>query len=250
MYLDACRRFTTSRWREEGAMGNDVMDLQQLATFLGRDARELGKMANRGHLPGRKVGGEWRFAAAEIQNWVESEMPGWTEQELQGIDHISAAGFNPIIASLIPRECIDLNFSARTKTSAIRALVTLADNSGRVWDTDAIRAAVERREELGTTAWPGGFATPHPHRRLPQVQGESVIAFARSPGGLPFGARGMTDLFFLICCTDNRQHLRVLSRLSRILRRDGFVDELRAAEAPADVLRLLEAAEIALQTSN
>jgi PTS system nitrogen regulatory IIA component len=228
------------------------MDLDQLATFLGRDARELGKLANRGHLPGKKVGGEWRFATAEIQSWVESEMPGWTEKELQGIDRTSAAGFTPVIASLISVECIDLTFAARTKKSAIRALVNLADNSGRLWDTDAIRAAVERREQQGTTAWPGGFATPHPHRRLPKAQGESVIAFARSPGGIAFGAGhgGMTDLFFLVCCTDNRQHLRVLSRLSRMLRRDGLADELRSAQTPANVLRLLEAGERELQPTN
>jgi PTS system nitrogen regulatory IIA component len=233
-------------------MGNDVMDLEQLASFLGRDPRELGKLANRGHLPGRKVGGEWRFATAEIQSWVESEMPGWTEQELRGIDRAQAAGFSTIIPSLIPVECMDLNFNARTKSSAIRELVKLADNSGRLWDTDAIREAVERREEMGTTAWPGGFATPHPHRRLPHAQGESVIAFARSPGGIAFGAGrdGDTDLFFLICCTENRQHLRVLSRLSRMLRRDGFADELRAAETKADILSLLEAGERELQPSN
>jgi nitrogen PTS system EIIA component len=240
------------RWHVETLMGSDVMDLEQLASFLGRDARELGKLANRGHLPGRKVGGEWRFAAAEIQNWVESAMGGWSEQELQGIDREQAAGFTPVIAPMIPVECIDLNFGARTKNSALRGLVKLADNSGRIWDTDAILQAVERREELGTTAWPGGFATPHPHRRLAHVQGESVIAFARSPGGITFGAGrdGMTDLFFLICCTDNRQHLRVLSRLSRMLRRDGFADALRTAELPADVLRLIEAAERELEPSN
>src|SRR5947207_2616362 len=114
-------------------MGNDVMDLEQLASFLGRDARELGKLANRGHLPGRKVGGEWRFATAEIQNWVEREMPGWTEQELLGIDPANSAGFAPVIAPLMLAECIDLNFGARTKNSAIRELVNLADRSHRLW---------------------------------------------------------------------------------------------------------------------
>src|SRR5262245_34959080 len=121
------------------AMGNETMDLEQLASFLGRDARELGKLATRGHLPGRKVGGEWRFTAAEIASWIESEMPGWTESELQGIDPISPdSGFTPVIAALLPLECIDLNFTARTKNSAIRDLVRLADRSDRLWDTDAI----------------------------------------------------------------------------------------------------------------
>lgn len=230
-------------------MGNDVMDLDQLASFLGRDARELGKLANRGYLPGKKVGGQWRFAAQEIQNWVEAELPGWTEQELQGIDQVSPhEGYQPAIAPLIPVECIDLNFQARTKSSAIRELVHLADRSHQIWDTDAMREAIERREEMGTTAWPGGFATPHPHRRLPHAQGDSVIAFARSPGGIAFGAGrgGMTDLFFLVCCTENREHLRVLSRLSRIMRRASVADDLREAETPADVLRIIEAGEMAL----
>ena len=44
-------------------MGSDMMDVDQLAAYLRRDVREVGKLASRGRLPGHKVGGEWRFAA-------------------------------------------------------------------------------------------------------------------------------------------------------------------------------------------
>ena len=43
-------------------MGSDMMDVDQLAAYLRRDAREVGKLASRGRLPGHRVGGEWRFA--------------------------------------------------------------------------------------------------------------------------------------------------------------------------------------------
>lgn len=43
-------------------MDQETMDLGQLASYLQRDARELHKLANRGHLPGQKIAGEWRFA--------------------------------------------------------------------------------------------------------------------------------------------------------------------------------------------
>lgn len=227
-------------------MSHDVMDLNQLASFLGRDARELGKLANRGYLPGRKIGGEWRFTTAEIQSWVENELPRWTDEELRAIDrNVRTSEWEPVIAPLLPIECIDLEFSARTKNSAIRDLVKLADRSNRLWDIDAIVEAVEQREARGATAWPGGFATPHPHRRLPYAQGESVIAFARSPGGLAFGAgrEGLTDLFFLICCVDDAEHLRVLSRLSRMMRRADFAESLREAESAREVLELIQNAE-------
>ncbi len=165
------------------------MDLEQLASFLGRDAREIGKLANRGHLPGRKVGGKWRFASAEIHHWVERHMPDWSDKEHRGIDPVCpTAGIAPMIATLIPPDCIDVHFSARTKGSAIRELVKLASRSQLVWDPEAIQAAVEFREAKASTAWPEGFALPHPHRRLRNALGDSVIALARASSGIAFGA--------------------------------------------------------------
>jgi PTS system nitrogen regulatory IIA component len=53
----------------------------------------------------------------------------------------------------------------------------------------------------------------------------------------------LTDIFFLVCCRDDRTHLRVLARLSRLFLRPGFLDELRAAETPAAAWQLITSAE-------
>ena len=197
----------------------------------------------------RPQGRRARFAAAEIHHWVERQLPDWSEKEHDGLDPICpVSGITPFIAALIPTECIELEFPARTRKSTIRELVKLAGRTGAVADAAAIREAVETREAKASTAWPEGFATPHPHRRLPAALNEAVIAVARAPGGIPFGADlgALTDLFFLVCCTDDRQHLQVLSRLSRILRKPGFADEIRNAEIPQEVRRLIESAELDL----
>lgn len=227
-------------------MSSDTMDLGQLASFLGRDARELGKLANRGLLPGRKIGGEWRFATAEVHHWLEVEMPGLSEEHLQAIDPACpVVGYGPLISSLLPRDCIDLNFSARTPGSVLRGLVKLAEKSHQIWDAAAILKAIEAREEAATTAQPEGYAMPHPRRRIPNALGDSVIALARTPSGIPFGApRGCpTDLFFLVCCTDDSLHLRILARLARLLRLPGLLDSLRTAETPAEAWGLIDSAE-------
>jgi PTS system nitrogen regulatory IIA component len=39
----------------------------------------------------------------------------------------------------------------------------------------------------------------------------------------------MTDIFFLICSMEDRGHLRVLARISRLISSTDFVDALRAA---------------------
>ena len=77
-------------------MANEMMDLQELATYLQRDLREVSKLASRGHLPGQKVAGEWRFARAEINHWLETQLPGYTEQQLTAIEARHAPGNDKI----------------------------------------------------------------------------------------------------------------------------------------------------------
>lgn len=219
-------------------MGSDMMDVEQLAAYLQRDVREVGKLANRGHLPGHKVGGQWRFARAEINHWIETQMSTLTEKELSHLESSAARGVDeePLLANLLSEASIAVPLAASTRASVLKELVILAEQSWQVYDPEAILEAVRQREEIVSTALPSGVAIPHPRRPLAAALGESVLAYARTASGIPFGAPGggLTDLFFLICCRDDRTHLRVLARLTRLFLRPGFLDELRAAETPAE----------------
>ena len=73
-------------------MGSDMMDMEQLAAYLQRDVREVGKLASRGHLPGHKVSGEWRFARAEINQWLETQLHAYTEPELEKLEQAGRSG--------------------------------------------------------------------------------------------------------------------------------------------------------------
>jgi PTS system nitrogen regulatory IIA component len=229
-------------------MGNDTMNLAELATLLRRDERELNKLANQGQLPGRKVGGLWRFANAEIQQWLEGEIPGYDDEQLKHIEGSHPEPTEPLLTMLIAPDCVEVPLQARTPASVQRAMVRLAEQSWQVYDPEAILAAVQAREENGSTAQENGVAVLHPHRPLPAALGESIVALGLTAGGLPFGAakNGLTDVFFLVCCRDQKTHLRVLARLSRLFLRAGFLDQLRAAESAAEALRVLRDTEAAL----
>ena len=84
-------------------MGSDMMDVEQLAAYLQRDVREVGKLASRGHLPGHKVGGQWRFARAEINQWIETQMPSLSEKELTSLESSAVHGGDsePLLANLL-----------------------------------------------------------------------------------------------------------------------------------------------------
>ena len=230
-------------------MENEVMDLEQLAAYLDRDVRELSKLANRGHLPGKKIGGVWRFSATDVNYWIETQMPGLSEGELEAIEQrsgVTCEAQEPLVSSMLSERTVAVPLRASTKASVLKELVTLAEGSWQVYDSEALLDAIKKREELISTALPGGVAIPHPHRPLSdKAQGDSLIAFAHTGGGIPFGAPDgdLTDLFFLVSCRSADTHLRVLARLSRMMLRPGFLDELRAAESPADALQLIERVE-------
>src|SRR5262249_61016354 len=106
--------------------------------------------------------------------------------------------------------------------------------------------ALEAREAMGTPALPPGVATPPPHRPLPDsVLGDSLVCFGRTPRPIPFGGeRGrLSDLFFLVLASCERTHLRVMARLSRLLLRDGLMEQLRSTDSPNEAYEILTAAE-------
>lgn len=214
-------------------MGSDMMDMEELAAYLRRDVREVGKLASRGHLPGHKVGGEWRFARAEINQWLERQLPGYSDQQLAALDGGSRGDpHGPLIGEWLSQDSVAVPLGASTRASALKGLVQLAEQSWQVYDPQALLESIRAREELGTTALPGGVAIPHTHRPLPSALGDSVIAYGRTLSGIPFGAPmgELTDIFFLVCCRDDRTHLRVLARLTRLFMRPGFLDGLRECE--------------------
>lgn len=225
----------------------ETMDIEQLAGYLSRDVREVGKLASRGDIPGRKVGGEWRFARAEINHWITNRLHQSTPEELAALESAHSADTEePLLANLLRETTVAVPLLASTRSSALREMIKLAEQSWVVYDPEAVLEAVQAREAMSTTALPGGVALPHPPRPLgPAVLGESLVAFGRTGKGVPFGApRGeLTDLFFLVCCTDDRTHLRALARIMRLLKREGMIDSLRAAEGAAEARELLLGAE-------
>src|SRR3954452_1263202 len=102
-------------------MGSDMMDMEQLAAYLQRDLREVGKLASRGHLPGHKVAGEWRFARAEINHWIETHLHSYTEKELTVVEKLgnrNAEG-SPLIANLLSEASVAVPLPASTKASVL-----------------------------------------------------------------------------------------------------------------------------------
>jgi PTS system nitrogen regulatory IIA component len=222
------------------------MTLEEFAKHVGLDAREVRKMAERDKLPAQRIAGKWRFNRAEVTEWLQQEMlTEIDETRLRAIEQaMSEAGVRDVsqhlVTAMISVKGIDLALPARTKSSVLLELAQLADKTGLLWDAPGLLLALQQREGLCSTGLPNGIAIPHPRQPMPYASSEPFLCFARLGRGIGFGSPygGLTDMFFLICCHEDRQHLHVLARLMRMLD-DKTVLALRAVETPEAALALL-----------
>jgi PTS system nitrogen regulatory IIA component len=222
-------------------MSTGDFDIDTLATYLHLAPDKVRRMADRGKLPGRKIGGQWRFAEAEIHHWLEDSIGASDDTELERVEGVLRSAQPGIceisIADSLPLEAIAVPLAARTRTSVIDQMVQTATRTGWLWDPDKMAEAVAAREQLHSTALDIGVALLHPRRPQANILAQPFLAFGRTHQGIPYGgARGrLTDVFFLILSTDDRLHLRTLARLSRLIGDPSLLAALRAAETPADV---------------
>jgi PTS system nitrogen regulatory IIA component len=230
------------------------LDVARLADYLHLTPDQVTKMAVRGRIPGRRVGGQWRFSEAEIHHWLEERIGA---SDLEGLDRVQrvldrAAGdvVDQPISELCPIDAIAVPLNARTRGSVIRGMCRLAANTGQLWDAAAMAEAVRAREQMHPTALDCGVALLHPRRPQSSNLAESVIALGICPTAIPFSDSGhATDIFFLICSYDDASHLRILAKVSRMIADGDLLSELRKCQSNHEAWHSLNAAEQALDST-
>lgn len=232
-------------------MAAEDFDVASLASYLHLNPDQVLRMAERGKLPGRKLGGAWKFSEAEIHHWLEDRIGASDESELieveglldQGRASEAPAESAVSIAELLPVEAIAVPLASRTRHGVVDDMVELAAATGLLWDPAKMADAIRSRESLHPTAVDNGVALMHPRRPLATILAEPFLALGITSTGIPFGAErgGLTNVFFLILATSDREHLRILARLSRLINDANFLTALRdatdAAEAHALIAR-------------
>ncbi|ODS52844.1 MAG: phosphoenolpyruvate--protein phosphotransferase [Acidobacteria bacterium SCN 69-37] len=143
---------------------------------------------------------------------------------------------------LVEPEIVRLDGTCASREEAIRTLVDALYVAGRTEDPCALEEAVWRREEAYATTVGDGIAVPH--CRTDAVTSDSVgILKLREP--VPWGGDGTpVQMVFLLAIREtspSRAHMRVFSRLARMLIDADFREDLLRAADPASVIDQLSA---------
>jgi mannitol/fructose-specific phosphotransferase system IIA component (Ntr-type)/predicted DNA-binding transcriptional regulator AlpA len=226
-------------------MPRTVLKLAEVASALGLDPRAVQRLAEAGDLPGRIVGGVWKFRSAEVAEWAGRHLGAFPAREVK---RRATPGGELLVHLALQPKTVAIPLAASTRWSVLSELGALADQSGQIMDSRALLTAVVQREKQQSTALAGGIAIPHCSQVGTFVREWPVIAAGRTDHGIPFGdpTGCLTDLFFLLCCTTYQQHLMYLGRLSRLLSDTALLDKLRQAGTAEDFAEILWNAEVKL----
>jgi len=235
-------------------MAHRTFTAEELAEYLHLSASDLERLLRETDIPKEERGGRLIFRRSEIDAWASQRilgMPGrrldaYHEKSMRGTQEIFA--HNALIPELIRPSYINLELASKTRASAIRDMVALAEGTGLVFDPRELLTSVEAREALCSTALPGGLALLHARNYDAYRFERSFIVLGRTIQQIPFGAPdgGSSRLFFLMCCQDDRIHLHTLARLCMIAMKTDILNQLFAAADPTAAFDALVAAEQAV----
>jgi len=121
----------------------------------------------------------------------------------------------------------------------INKLIDLFKNDERVEDLEKVRSAVLEREKIMSTGVGKGFAIPHGKTN---AVNEIIGAFGRIDEGIDYDSLdgNSVQLIFLLVGKDNliSTHIKLLSRISRLMNKDDFRHRLIEANNKEDIIKL------------
>ncbi len=236
-------------------MARRIFNLYEVADYLHLSRGDIERLVRRNEIPFERKGEKLIFHRNDIDGWASKRIIGSGKDSEQLAEFhkktSSAKNHNlskehAIIPDLLKAGSVDAALKSKTKPSLIRDMVALADKTDLLLQKADLLKSLQEREQMCSTALAGGIALLHPRNHQPYMFEDSFIVLGRTIQPIPFSSPdGMTtDLFFLVCCQDDRTHLHVLARLCVLCYQTTMLLDLREAESADEMYQVLINAEL------
>ena len=147
------------------------------------------------------------------------------------------------IVEVLDKEAILIELKSDDKKGVLEELVTPAARIAGVNHEEVMQVLLER-ERLGSTGIGGGVGIPH--GKLKNLK-SLLLGFGLSRKGVDFESMDgkPTHIFFLLVTPENSTglHLKLLARISRILKNDLLKEKLLAAADSYEILSIIKEEE-------
>jgi fructose-specific phosphotransferase system IIA component len=148
------------------------------------------------------------------------------------------------ISDILTEDLIKIHLQGNTKESVINEMIELISNSSKVLDKEKVRSAIFDREKIMTTGVGNGFAIPHGKS---DAITDIIAAFGITENPIDYQAldEKPVRLLFLLVGKENMvgPHIKLLSRISRLMNKDDFRQKLLTLTSAAEVIETIKTEE-------
>lgn len=148
------------------------------------------------------------------------------------------------ISDILSTDVIAVNLETTDKEDAIKKVIDLGAKSKKILDIEKVSSTIFEREKLVSTGVGKGFAIPH--GKTDSIE-DVVAAFAITKDPIDFDSIDGEPVrfIFLLIGKENllNTHIKLLSRISRLMNKDEFREKLLEAATPEEVLEIFKEEE-------
>lgn len=220
-----------------------ILTLSELSAYLKLSEKTLQKMIKNSEIPCTKIANQWRFSRPMINDWLTSKMEVIPKNDLSRL--IEREYDIVPLSRLLDEDAMIMNLQSDSKIGILTELAEKAIENKLISDKESLITKLIEREELTSTAIGNGMALPHLRKPTNEIINEPKIIIGISRKGIDYNSTDneLTHLFFLILSDSEIVHLRILSKLSKILRNREAVEKLRNIDKKTDFIRFFIDAE-------
>jgi fructose-specific phosphotransferase system IIA component len=143
------------------------------------------------------------------------------------------------ITDILNKNTLDVRVKADNKDEALKILVEVAAKSGKINDVAIALQEVFAREDVMSTGVGKGIALPHAKTNAVNAQIAACITLEEPIDFEALDGEPVDILFLILGREDNvGAHLRMLSKISRLMNNDSFRAQLLSANSPEQMEKI------------
>ena len=148
------------------------------------------------------------------------------------------------ISDILNPDVVEVNLQVTDKDDSIRKIIDLGAKTGRILDAEKVTNTIFEREKLVSTGVGKGFAIPHGKT---DAISDIVAAFVITKNPIDFDSIDGEPVRFIFLLVGKETllntHIKLLSRISRLMNKEEFRDKLLDANTKEEVLGIFREEE-------
>ncbi|MGA2669220.1 MAG: PTS sugar transporter subunit IIA [Ignavibacteria bacterium] len=148
------------------------------------------------------------------------------------------------ISDILSTDVIEVNLDVKDKDDSLNKIIDLAALSGKILDIKKVTETIFEREKLVSTGVGKGFAIPHGKT---DAISDIVAAFVITKNPIDFDSIDGEPVRFIFLLVGKETllntHIKLLSRISRLMNKDEFREKLLKSVTKDEVLKIFKEEE-------